>query len=379
MNRYACAPIDSIWTLEAQYARWLTVWSAASAATGHPFSIWQTDDLSWWVESSLEREGEYGHDVAAAVEVMREWLAARKRDDAARWLHYGLCSSDVVDAGWLLAMWKVTIKLTSLAGDVCNALNRLGMDSTRAVYRTHGRAAQVGNERARWRGHAHALQDAVVRVGGKRPLRIGFDGPTGTGGELTTEQREAIASRLGLAVRVSGEGRQAADREQWVTWLQAVGRIATVLERFATDIRLLAHDGVGEVSEGHGPDYRGSSSMPHKTNPTRSERLCGIAPVVRGMVNGYAEAASSIWGSHSLEHSSAERIVIPQVTSLVGFMLTEAAAIASELVVEDALVRWNVEAAPKDSYELRNQLIREGVDGGEAYEQARYNPAGRES
>lgn len=107
--------------------------------------------------------------------------------------------------------------------------------------------------------------------------------------------------------------------------------------------------------------------MPHKSNPTRSERLCGLAPVVRGLVNGYAESAASLWDAHSLEHSSAERIVIPQVTELVGFMLTEVADIAETLVVHRVLVERNASVAPADSFEEKNRLVREGTDGGEAW------------
>jgi adenylosuccinate lyase len=111
--------------------------------------------------------------------------------------------------------------------------------------------------------------------------------------------------------------------------------------------------------------------MPHKQNPTRSERLCGLAPVIRGMIAGYIEAAADQWDAHSLEHSSAERVVIPQISELTGFMLTEVADIASSLVIDEAAVARNVQAAPADSYAERNRLIREGLDGGEAWTRAK--------
>lgn len=379
-DRYRCPAIDTVWTTEAVLERWVTVEAAASVAIGHPFSI---VTVSSEAVEALERS--YGHDVAAFVETLRKALQDRGATDAARWLHYGLCSSDVVDAGWLLGIRSVTDQLSLLSRTAQTSLfdldrrgtllslPRPGGETARSerytLYRTHGQPALVAHSRARWTGHADALAATTEQVQECMPTRIGFDGPVGTGDELTESQRRQIADTLGLFPRRDSQGRQAADREVWAQWLGTVARAATVCERIATDIRLLAT--LGEVSEGHGPDYRGSSSMPHKVNPTRSERICGLAPIIRGLANGYAEAAASCWGSHSLEHSSAERIAIPQVTSLTGYVLTELADIVSSLVFHDEVIAANVTAAPSNSYAERNRLIREGMDGGDAWTRAR--------
>lgn len=376
MNRYACPQIDRLWTITEQLIRWERVERTVSHVIGHsltsPQVPWKGDALARFVQ--LERQ--YGHDLAAFVETLREYESTYGSSDSARWLHFGLCSSDVVDVGWLLGMRTASGTLHGLVGAAITVIGKLeAKHAVTTLYRTHGQAAQTGAWSARWAGHRRALIHASRMMSEHLPSLAGFDGPTGTGGMLTMGQRREIHQVLRLNSRSSGEGRQAADRETWVTWLQSVASIATVCERFATDVRLLAHAGVDEVREGRPDTYRGSSSMPHKSNPTRSERICGLAPMVRALANGYAEAAASCWGSHSLEHSSAERIAIPQVTSLVGFILTEVANIAGSLVVDVDQVDANTKTLHGDSYEERNHLIEAGMDGGEAWSQVQTTTA----
>lgn len=372
IDRYACPSIDTIWTLLAQLRRWEQVERAASEVTGHPLASLPVDWSGPWLSRYHEFEARYGHDLAAFVETLRQHEKATASDDAARWLHYGLCSSDVVDAGWLIGMRDVTATLGRLVIQVEIALETNALPQA-VLYRTHGQAAQVAPGDARWNGLSEMLLRAHRAMNYAASDRFdGLLGPTGTGGEFTDDQRERFCDQLGLSSGSDRHGRQVADRTEWVTWLQSVARLATVCERIATQVRLLAQTGIDEVREPTGVnEYRGSSSMPHKRNPTRSERICGLAPIVRGLANGYAEAASSVWDAHSLEHSSAERIAIPQVTSLTGYILTETAQIANGLEFDEGASRRNADLAPADSYIERNRLIREGVDGGQAWVQAR--------
>lgn len=339
MSRYACPEIDRIWTEEAKLDRWLRVWRAASAATGHPLPPEVIEIDRTLTEA---REEATGHDVQAALDVLRDQLTG----ETAEWAHFGLCSSDVVDAGWLLGIREASEQLDGLAGVTGERLwetceHQAEQDT---LYRTHGRAAQVKGAGSRWAGHALALQRSVtgVRV---IPSQVGFNGPTGNRGALSQGERSNIVQTLGL--RHAGDtGQQAADRTEWSGWLQRVASLATVCERIATEIRLLSIEEVGEVTEGRESGYVGSSSMPHKSragvsNPTQSERICGLAPVIRGLANGYTEAASSIWGAASLEHSSAERVCIPLVTSLTGYVLKQTAKVLNELEFDEDQVSAN--------------------------------------
>lgn len=351
--RYACDEIDRIWLDESVLARWLQVWRAQLAAVGQAHELREMQSLLPAIQA---RERITGHDVVAALDVIRTNMLAV---DKAKWLHYGLCSSDVVDAGWLLGIAEATRELMLLSLRVTDALRELSTKSRgrETLYRTHGQAAQVSDGSARWSGYWSEFSIARGKMLDARPRTVGFNGPTGTGTVLTTAQIEFVMRKLDLlqAPGVNGTGRQASDRTQWSQWLHAVASLATLAERVATMIRLLAIEEVGEVSEGRPDGYVGSSSMPHKSelgrsNPTRSERICGMAAVIRGMSNGYAEAASSIWDSHSLEHSCADRLVIPQVTGLTGFVLTELADVLGTLVINENRVGVNAINARKDRF-----------------------------
>lgn len=364
ITRYACPPVDAVWTEEAKLARWLTVWRASSAATGHPIPS-RIEEIS--ENLSRMREQVTGHDVQAALDVLRGQIEAVGARGVVEWLHFGLCSSDVVDAGWLLGIRDATRELSRMGNGLVQTLFAVGDQGTDALYRTHGRAAQVKPAGNRWAGHAVTLQQAQHAMRAARPDKIGFDGPTGNGGALTSGERQAIAETLRLRRRGEGQGQQAADRTEWAGWLSRVAALGTVCERIATEVRILSIEEVGEATEGRTAGYVGSSSMPHKSrpgvsNPTQSERICGLAPLARGLANGYTEAASSVWGAHSLEHSSAERVAIPAVTSLVGFVLTETATVVSQMVVNTDRVGENweraVETASVTSYEDRARQLR---------------------
>lgn len=369
--RYACEAIDSIWSEQSKLDRWLQVWRAQLSAVGHPHPLFGIKDFSTLV---TEREKVTGHDVAAALDVLRPSMLDVK---AAEWLHYGLCSSDVADAGYLLAIAEAEEHLLSLSRDVMNALQELSKRSkdVQTLYRTHGQAAQVSNGDARWNGYEIELDVVSTRLTAVRPSTFGLQGPTGTGSALTQEQANEMAKALGLRFRsLSARGQQAADRTQWALWAHAVAALATLSQRVATQIRLLAYEEVGEVTEGREQGYVGSSSMPHKSadgrsNPTRSERVCGMAAVIRGLANSYAEACSSVWDSHSLEHSCADRILLPQITGYTGFVLVELADVLRTLKINEGEIDTNrygvTERWPdgQDSYRRRNRLIREGADG----------------
>lgn len=366
IDRYACRQVAQHWDEVSKLSRWSLIWLAASNAIGHPVrgELGVLD-----VARVHAREARYGHDVAAACEALREVVVASGDTEGARWLHYGLCSSDVVDSGLWLTCRDVTAELIDLAEVARSGLGELGSDATQVLHRTHGQPARVQSAGSRWHRHAINLGSSIhgLRAAQRRLSLPSFTGPTGEAGELTLIQRRKLRAAIAGSEQGSGNvaAGQAVGRDDYINWLQAVSRLATVCERFGRDVRLLAM--TGEVREGRGPEYRGSSSMPHKHNPTRSERLCGLAPVVRGLVAGYQEAAAECWDAHSLEHSSAERVCFPAVTELVGFMLTEFYEIASTLECEF----HNAPLPLRDSYAERNELIRRGADGGEAWEAVR--------
>ena len=371
MNRYACSQVARHFDEVEVVGRWVDVWYAALATSGHP----ATANIGF-VDIATIRAAEkrYGHDVVAACETLREAFRECGDEQGAQWLHYGLCSSDVADAGLWLTTKEVTGELVDLLEVAMAGLDELGRRwPGQTVHRTHGQAAQVGPGITRWGRHSQnfAAAKRYLEVCQKRLSLPAFNGPTGNGGELTLNQRRRL--REALAGSSQGAGSSAAGqnvgRDDYVAWAEAVSRVATACERFGRDVRLLAM--TGEMVERRGGEYRGSSSMPHKLNPTRSERLCGLAATVRGLVSGYREAAAECWDAHSLEHSSAERVVLPQISELTGFMLQEVHAISTEAVILPVMVEFWVERLPTDSYARRNALVAAGADPDEAYEALR--------
>lgn len=373
-DRYS-HPAGQLWERRRTLDRWSAVWfltyqhSVDHIAAPDP---WLSDvsTMRSWHHRAGELEAVYGHDVAAAAEALREALRDIGSTDAARWLHYGLCSSDVADAAQVLAMREATALIRAEVTRVLTALDGVtALSLSDSVYRTHGQAAQIGLASERWHGLSEALGRADTALGSAAAKLVmpAFGGPTGTGGVLSPEARRRLVRSLGDRELRENRGRQNVDRAEWVRWTHAVARLAGWCESLGTQVRLLAQTGIGEVTEGRGSEYRGSSSMPHKRNPTQSERLCGLAPVVRGLANGYAEAAASNWDAHSLEHSSAERVVLPQVAGLTAWMLSQSAALVANLQFSVDQIEANAAASPADSYAERNRRVLEGEDGGSAY------------
>lgn len=370
-SRYADPDVDLVFSPGMRLANRTRIWAAAAQALQDDdperdcaFDLTQLD-LPRLIDRAGELEARYGHDVAAQCEALREQLTG----GAARWLHFGLCSSDIADADQVQAIRAATHLLLRQADQLRLAL--LADHDFDWMTRTHGQATGIARafseQTAVWAGRVFAGQAGLNRA--NRVWPGGFQGPVGKGAAFGPRVTARVCEALGLA---PAEQDQASDRSRITEWLQAAARLVGAAEHFALQVRLGAQTGIEEFREPPGVNaYRGSSSMPAKTNPTRSERICGLATVARALVNAHAEATSAWSGNHSLEHSSVERMVIPQVAGLAMFILREATEIAEGLQVDVARCRQYAAAAPADSYAERNRLIAEGVDGGVAWEQAR--------
>lgn len=381
--RYACPSIAQEFSRQAQVGHWAAIWHAASHAVSQemndPEIAWVLDsvDLEMFQFGADLREAEMGHDIAAGAEALRSMLSPV----AARWLHYGLCSSDIADATLLRTVWHVSELLLRLGRSLYTALNQLAKDSFSLdpegnwrLARTHGQTAVPTRFYSQVIVWANGVEASVSHLRGMQSHigTVSFGGPVPGSAVLHDKTRLQLARTLGLEYRYVQD--QAFNRCGMVAWLQAVASLAGQCEHIATQIRLGAQTERGEFTEPSGViDYRGSSSMPHKTNPTRSERICGLTTVIRALVYGYQGATASWWDQHSLEHSSVERVVIPQVCELTGYVLTEMTEIISGLWVDYVEMKTAVTSNPIDTFAERNRLIREGVDGGQAWQQVRDN------
>ena len=335
VSRYAHPVIDHAWSNAGKYAYWLRVeWAAATAAGDLETATALGEEIDGHdIQQILKYETITRHDVGAFVRWMREVRSAPRA-------HWGLSSSDLVDAGQALAVLDVSRCLCREAQLLTQALELLGIQhaGTPRASRTHGMFAEpdtFGRQVGVWADRISKSALAVeATASGATELVLG--GPIGT-----AEVHDA--SRLGALLGLQpGRYRkaQANDRSGLVAWVSAVSTLMSAIEHLAIQVRLGAT--YGEMAEYFATEQWGSTSMPHKRNPVRSERICGLARVVRAQLGALAES-TSWWGEHDISHSSVERICLPLATGLTGYSLREAIDVVAHLIVVPERMADNIE------------------------------------
>jgi Adenylosuccinate lyase len=337
MSRYTHPVIDHAWSYSGKYPYWLRVeWAAATAAGDAETAVLLGEEIDGSdIKQILKYETITRHDVGAFVRWLREVRGATRA-------HWGLSSSDLVDAGQALAVLDVSQCLCREAQLLTRALELLGIQhaGTPRASRTHGVFAEpdtFGRQVGVWTDRiAKAALALDAATPGATELVLG--GPIGAA-EVHDSAR--LGALLGLS---PGRWRkaQANDRLGLVAWMNSVAGLMGAIEHLALQIRLGATH--GELAEHFASEQWGSTSMPHKRNPVRSERICGLARVVRAQVGALAES-TSWWGEHDISHSSVERICVPLATGLTGFALREAIDIVAHLVVGHDRMAEHIEHA----------------------------------
>jgi adenylosuccinate lyase len=337
--RYTPADAGALFSDEARLARWLevellTVEALARAGVVPPAAAAAVRARApkvdaAFVEAVADRERVTDHDVAAFVDVVQEWIGGPE----ASWIHYGLTSSDVVDTAQSVALVQATDLLIEAADGLMAALATRARELARVPVagRTHGMHAEpttFGAKFALW-----ALQvdrDRERLSAARRRVAVGkLSGAVGTYSNIEPEIEADVCSALGLE---PVPATQVVARDRHAEYLYACAAAASTVELIATEVRHLARTEVGEVEEPFGAGQKGSSAMPHKRNPVLSERLCGLARVVRGyLVPGLEDVA--LWHERDISHSSVERIVLPDATALTLYLLRRATGLVSGLVV----------------------------------------------
>jgi adenylosuccinate lyase len=361
-----------IWSEEAKLARWLDVELAALEAWAELGVVPRSavDAIARGAVAPAparvaELEAKTQHDVAAFVDVVAEQLG-----DDGRYFHYGLTSSDVLDTALSLQVRE--------AGELVLA----GLDRARAavvsraeehqhtltVGRTHGVHAEPTTFGLKLAGWAFALDRDRARL--ERALegmRVGkLSGAVGTYSATDPEVERIACERLGLEPAPSST--QILQRDRHAELLSTLALVAASLERFALELRHLARTEVREVEEPFGAGQKGSSAMPHKRNPIVSERICGLARVVRGAaVVGLENVA--LWHERDISHSSAERVVLPDAFLAIDYMLDRFAWLVEGLVVRPERMRENLEASHGlyFSQRLLLALVEAGSSRDDAY------------
>jgi adenylosuccinate lyase len=370
--RYSRPAMARIWSDEAKLARWLEVelaaldgWAEQGSVPQETVEAIRANAVVPTADRVAELEAQTHHDVAAFVDAVAEVLGPE-----GRYFHYGLTSSDVVDTALALQIGDAGALVLAgveraLAAVVARAEEHR---ETPTIGRTHGVHAEPTTFGLKLAGWAFALERDRVRVArALEGMRVGkLSGAVGTYSATDPEVERVACERLGLEPAPSST--QILQRDRHAEVLSALALLAASLERFALEVRHLARTEVREVEEPFGRGQKGSSAMPHKRNPIVSERICGLARVVRGYALVGLENVA-LWHERDISHSSAERIVLPDAFLAVDYMLERFAWLVEGLVVRAGRMRENVDASHGlyFSQRLLLALVDSGLERDDAY------------
>src|SRR5580698_6144580 len=350
IERYTRPEMAHIWSEENKYRQWLEVELAASEALAESNDVppeaarLLRQHASFDLKRIQEIEREVKHDVIAFTTAVSEKLAAADASDASRWLHYGLTSNDVVDTAQALMVRSASEVILRGLTDLAAALKTRAFEFKDAVQigRTHGIHAEpitFGLKLALWYDE---IQRNLARfLAAAEEMRVGkISGAVGTFGHIGPEAEERICKRLGL--QPAPIASQVISRDRHANFVSALALIAATLEKIAIEIRHLQRTEVREAEEPFAAGQKGSSAMPHKRNPVTAEQIAGLARVVRANVQAAFENVA-LWHERDISHSSVERIILPDSTILVDYMLSKSEWLIAGLRVDPARMQKNLE------------------------------------
>jgi adenylosuccinate lyase len=345
--RYSRPTMLRVWSEEAKLAHWLEVelaalegWAELGRVPAEAVAQIRDNVAVPSPERVAELERVTNHDVAAFVDAVAQDLGPE-----GRWFHFGLTSSDIVDTGLALAVREAgEVVLEGVDAAVAVVARRAEEHAqTPIIGRTHGIHAEPTTFGVKLAGWAFQLARDRSRVEhALEAMRVGkLSGAVGTYATTDPELERIACERLGLEPEPVST--QIVPRDRHAELLSALAVLASSLERFALEIRHLARTEVREVEEPFGAGQKGSSAMPHKRNPILSERICGLARVVRGYALVGLENVA-LWHERDISHSSAERIVLPDAFLAIDYMVDRFAALVDGLVVRPERMRSNLES-----------------------------------
>jgi adenylosuccinate lyase len=377
--RYTRDEMGRVWSDANKYARWLDVELAATQTLADAGQIPQESAAAIRsrakvdVARILELESRVKHDVIAFTVAVGESIGDPA---AARWLHYGLTSNDVVDTAQALLVRdasRIIERGLVLFGEVLD-LRAHEFRYTPQIGRTHGIHAEpitFGLKIANW--FAENQRNIVRFREAAAQMAVGkISGAVGNASHLGPEVEERICNRLGLqVVPVSS---QVIQRDRHAYYMSSLALIAATLEKIALEVRNLQRTEVREAEEPFGGEQRGSSAMPHKRNPVASEQIGGLARLVRSNMLA-AHENIALWHERDISHSSVERVIFPDSTILVDYMLAKMTAIVGDMRVFPERMLRNLELTHGLVYsgQLLQDLVEKGMPRDDAYKAVQEN------
>jgi adenylosuccinate lyase len=377
--RYTREEMGRVWSDANKYSKWLEVELAATetlAEAGQvPTEAAATIRARAKVDAARinELEAKVKHDVIAFTMNVGESIGD---PGAARWLHYGMTSNDVVDTAQALLVRDASLLIEGALARFSDVLSRRAQEfrHTPQIGRTHGVHAEpitFGLKVANWYAENQRNIERFADAAGQ--MRIGkISGAVGNASHLGPEIEERICQRLGL--NVAPVASQVIQRDRHAHYVSTLALIAATLEKIAIEIRHLQRTEVREAEEPFGGEQRGSSAMPHKRNPVVCEQISGLARIARSnMIAAYENIG--LWHERDISHSSVERIILPDSTILIDYMLAKMTAVVAEMRVFPERMKKNLDATQGlvFSGQLLQDLVEKGMPRDEAYKTVQEN------
>src|SRR5436190_3671236 len=360
-----------IWSEENRFRTWLMVEVAATETLSEAGIVPQDaarairERADFSLNRIAEIEAEVKHDVIAFTTAVAEIVGPHSR-----WFHYGLTSNDVVDTAQALLIQQASSLIAADLERLSDVLEQRAWEfkDTPMIGRTHGVHAEpitFGLKIANW--YSETQRNIARFQTASEDLRVGkFSGAVGTFAHLSPELEEKICARLGL--KAAAVSSQVIQRDRHAAYLATLAVIASTLEKIATEIRHLQRTEVREAEEYFSEKQKGSSAMPHKRNPVTSEQISGLARVVRSNAQAGFENVA-LWHERDISHSSVERIIIPDSTTLINYMLQKTANLIDTMFVYPERMKLNLESTGGlvFSGQLLLDLVEHGVSREDAY------------
>jgi adenylosuccinate lyase len=371
--RYTRSEMGRVWSDENKLQKWLEVELAATETLAEAGRVPAEAAKKLRTGARIdvgrihEIEAKVRHDVIAFTIAVQETVGD---PEAARWLHYGLTSNDVVDTAQALVIGEASRLIEQGIARFGEVLEKRAWEfkDTPEIGRTHGIHAEpitFGLKIANW--YAENRRDASRFDAAARAMSVGkISGAVGTCTHLGPEIEQRICQRLGLTVAPITS--QVIERDRHAQYLAALAILAASLERVALEIRHLQRTEVREVEEPFSAEQRGSSAMPHKRNPVSSEQICGLARVVRSDAVAAMENVA-LWHERDISHSSVERVILPDATILVDYLLDRTADIVAGMKVFPERMLRNLDATKGlvFSGQLLQDLVEHGAPREDSY------------
>jgi adenylosuccinate lyase len=360
-----------IWSEENRFRTWLTVEVAATETLADAGLVPKDaakairERADFRLERIQEIEAEVRHDVIAFTTAVAEIVGPHSR-----WFHYGLTSNDVVDTAQALLTAQSSGIITEDLERLAEVLKRRAFEfkDTPQIGRTHGIHAEpitFGFKLANW--YSETQRNIERFKAAAEGMRVGkFSGAVGTFAHLSPELEEKICARLGL--RAADVSSQVIQRDRHANYVATLAVIACTLDKIATEIRHLQRTEVREAEEFFSEKQKGSSAMPHKRNPVTSEQISGLARVVRGNAQAAFENVA-LWHERDISHSSVERVILPDSTTLVDYLLQKTTNLVDTMFVYPARMKANLDSTRGlvFSGQLLLDLVEHGVSREDAY------------